>query len=48
MKETVIRYLIVAALGAFLFSMASCTTGKNIYGNDNRNIQSWDRCAAYQ
>ncbi len=47
MKETVIRYAIVAALGAFLFSMASCTTGQQIYGNNGPAYQQ-ARCAAYQ
>lgn len=47
MKDTIIRYLIVAAMGAFLFSLASCTTGQQIYGN-NGPAYNQARCAAYQ
>ena len=48
MKEfygVMLRYLIVAALAVTVMSLASCTTGQHIYGN---NINNPGQCAAYQ
>ena len=50
MKETILRYLIVAAIGAFIASLASCgTSPKYAKGYSKKAEPSpWPTCAAYQ
>lgn len=50
MKEfygVLLRYLIVAAMAVTIMSLASCTTGQHVYGNNGAAYQQ-ARCAAYQ